>query len=108
MMGSFNLTRIVDSRPAIDDAISLAPVVLVDGGEVKVVDEPVLDAVRELGGHHLPRLRVDPVPGKPRLNIYYLLDIICLKKIHLVNSWSAVVEIPFDTFGGFSCFSSSR
>ena len=105
MMGSFNLTRIVDGRPAIDDAISLAPVVLVDGGEVKVVDEPVLDAVRELGGHHLPRLRVDPVP---EVNICYLGDIICLKKIHLVNSWSAVVEIPFDTFGGFSCFSSSR
>ena len=67
MMGSFNLTRIVDGRPAIDDAISLAPVVLVDGGEVKVVDESVLDAVRELGGHHLPRLRVDPVPESEHL-----------------------------------------
>ena len=35
-----------------------------------------------------------------------LPDLVLIR--YRVNSWSAVVEIPFDTFGGFSCLSSSR
>ena len=35
-----NLAGIVDRCPAIDDAVELATIVLVDGGEVEVIDEP--------------------------------------------------------------------
>ena len=38
-----NLVGIVDRCPAIDDAVELATIVLVDGGEVEVIDEPFQD-----------------------------------------------------------------
>ena len=38
-----NLAGIVDRCPAIDDAVELATMVLVDGGEVEVIDEPFQD-----------------------------------------------------------------
>ena len=38
-----NLAGIVDRCPAIDDAVELASVVLVDGREVEVIDEPFQD-----------------------------------------------------------------
>ena len=38
-----NLAGIVDRGPAIDDAVELATEVLVDGGEVEVIDEPFQD-----------------------------------------------------------------
>ena len=59
-----NLTRIVNRRPTIDNAVRLSPEILVDGGEVEVVDEPVLDAVGELGGDNHPGLCVDSVSGE--------------------------------------------
>ena len=37
-----NLAGIVDRGPAIDDAVELATEVLVDGGEVEVIDEPLI------------------------------------------------------------------
>ena len=51
---NIDLTRIVNCGPSIDNAVGLPPIVLVDGWEVKVVDELVLDAVWELGGDNLP------------------------------------------------------
>ena len=35
-----DLAGIVDRCPAVDDAVELATIVLVDGGEVEVIDEP--------------------------------------------------------------------
>ena len=58
------LTRIVNCGPSIYNAVGLPPIVLVDGWEVKVVDELVIDAVGELGGDNQPRLGVDSVPGE--------------------------------------------
>ena len=64
MMREGDLTGIVNRRPSIDNAVGLPPVVLVDGWEVEVVDELVLDAVWELGGDDQPRLGVDSVSGE--------------------------------------------
>ena len=61
---NIDLARIINCGPSIDNAVGLSPIVLVDGWEVKVVDELVLDAVWELGGDDQPRLGVDSVSGE--------------------------------------------